>query len=214
MRYGINAPAAVVFLSVCLATFAQEADAPARTRQSVLRDLDEIARVATVMVDGDLCRQIMTERALGFLFAVNPRDPWAASDNFDVNDEPYVRTKKTLMRLSNLVPYPCDVNLWMPFAGRRDRIQVLIRNANEWSQFWTWGVLVQDMPLEMKKVLETGRRETVMLKPGLISVLAPVRDSLGDTVALVEVVSLEPGTKPPDVHARLRGRVPGTVDSR
>jgi hypothetical protein len=91
----------------------------------------------------------------------------------------------------------------MPFADRPEKIQVLIRNVNEWSQFWSWGILVQDIAPEMRRVLETGKRETVIRKPGLISVLAPVRNSLGDTVALVEVVSVEPGAKPPDVHARL-----------
>ena len=204
MRYRVNVPSALVLLSICFAAFAQEGAIPARTKEDVLRDLDEVARIATVMVDGDVCQKIMTDRALGFMFAVDAKDPWAASDNFDVNDEPYVQTKKTLIRLSKLLPYPCDANVWMPFADRPDKIQVLIRNVNEWSQFWTWGMLVQDMPAEMKRVLETGRRETVMRKSGLISVLAPVKDSLGDIVALVEVVSLEPGAAPPDVHARLR----------
>ena len=203
MKHRISAPAAAILLSVCLAAFAQEAGAPPGTKESVARDLDEVARVATVMVDGDVCQQIMTRRALGFMFAANPKDPWAASDNFDVNDEPYIQTKKTLIRLSRLLPYPCDVNLWMPFADRPGKIQVLIRNVNEWSQFWTWGILVQDIPPEMKRVLETGRRETVTRKPGLISVLAPVHNSLGESVALVEVVGLEPGGTPPDVHARL-----------
>ena len=203
MRHRMSFAAAIVFLSICVATSAQEDGISTRTKEDVIRALDEVARTATVMVDGDVCRRIMTERALGFMFAVTAKDPWAASDNFDVNDEPYVQTKKTLIRLSRLVPFPCDVNLWMPFADRPGKIQVLIRNVNEWSQFWSWGMLVQDMPPEMRRVLETGKRETVMLKPGLISVLAPVRNSLGDTVALVEVVSVEPGTKPPDVHARL-----------
>jgi len=203
MRHRMSFAAAIVFLSICVATSAQEDGISTRTKEDVIRALDEVARTATVMVDGDVCRRIMTERALGFMFAVTAKDPWAASDNFDVNDEPYIQTKKTLIRLSRLVPFPCDVNLWMPFADRPGKIQVLIRNVNEWSQFWSWGMLVQDMPPEMRRVLETGKRETVMLKPGLISVLAPVRNSLGDTVALVEVVSVEPGTKPPDVHARL-----------
>jgi len=203
MRHRMNFAAAIVFLSICVATSAQEGGISPRTKEDVIRALDEVARTATVMVDGDVCRRIMTERALGFMFAVTAKDPWAASDNFDVNDEPYIQTKKTLIRLSRLVPFPCDANLWMPFADRPGKIQVLIRNVNEWSQFWSWGMLVQDMPPEMRRVLETGKRETVMLKPGLISVLAPVRNSLGDTVALVEVVSVEPGTKPPDVHARL-----------
>ncbi len=203
MRFRTSASAAFILLSVCVVAFPQGVGTPARTREDVIRDLDEVARVATVMVDGDVCGRIMTERALALMFAADAKDPWVASDNFDVNDAPYIQTKKTLMRLSRLLPYPCDVNLWMPFSNRPDRIQILIRNVNEWSQFWTWGTLVQDIPPEMRRVLETGERATVMRKPGLISVLSPVRNSLADTVALVEVVSVEPGFRPPDVHARL-----------
>ena len=61
------------------------------------------------------------------------------------------------------------------------------------SQFWTWGALHQEMPAEMKRVLETGERVTVNRRPGMTSVLAPVYDSLGDIVGLVEVVSAERG---------------------
>ncbi len=185
---------------------AQKPGAPARAKEDVARDLDEIGRVATVMLDGDLCQRIMTKRALDRMFAEDPRDPWAASDNFDVNHEPYIATKKTLIRLSKLVPYACDVNLWMPFKDKPDKIQVLIRNANEWSQFWTWGKLTQDMPAEMKRVLESGKREKVTRISGMISVLAPVYNSLGEIVGLVEVISPEPGAKTPQVHASLRPR--------
>ena len=65
------------------------------------RDLDEIARVATIMVDGDLCQRIVTARAMESIFRVDPRDQYADSDNYDVNDEAFIRTKKTLMRLSH-----------------------------------------------------------------------------------------------------------------
>jgi DNA-binding IclR family transcriptional regulator len=44
---------------------------------------------------------------------------------------------------------------------------------------------------EMQKVFETGERVTVRKRPGMTSVLAPVRDSLGDVVGLVEVVGRE-----------------------
>lgn len=179
---------------------------PASAKEDVARDLDDVARVATVMVDGDVCQRIMTTRALERMFAVDPKDPYAASDNFDVNHEPYIATKKTLIRLSRLVPYSCDVNLWMPFKDKPDKIQVLIRNVNEWSQFWTWGKLTQDMPAEMKRVLESGKRERVARVPGMISVLAPVYNSLGDIVALVEVIAPEPGARLPQVHASLRSR--------
>ena len=65
----------------------------------------------------------------------------------------------------------------------------MIRTQNEISQFWTWGVLHQEMIPSMKDVLATGRRTIVKQKPGYISVLAPVTDSLGDIVVLVEVVA-------------------------
>jgi hypothetical protein len=65
----------------------------------------------------------------------------------------------------------------------------LIRNVHEMSQFGTWGDLHQPMAPEMKRVLDTGERVTVSRRPGMISVLAPVYDTVGDIVCLVEVVS-------------------------
>ena len=153
------------------------------------KELDEVARVASVMVDGDLCQRIVTDRAMGSILKKEAGDPFLASDNYDVNHEPFIRTKKTLIRLSRLVDFPCDVNLWMPLPVDPPRIHIVIRNTHEMSQFWTWGALHQKMFPPMKRVLDTGERVTVTDKPGWISVLAPVRNSLGDIVGLVEVVS-------------------------
>jgi hypothetical protein len=102
------------------------------------------------------------------------------------------------MRLARLVPFPCDVNLWMPLAP--DRVHIVIRNQNEMSQFWTWGALHQEMFPPMKEVLDTGRRITVKQKPGYVSVLAPVYDSLGDVAGLVEVVT----QAKPDAHENVK----------
>ena len=156
------------------------------------RELDEVARIASVMVDGDVCRRIVTPRALEYMFKNDPHDQWLAGDNYEVNDEAFIAVKKTLIRLSRLAPFPCDVNLWMPVAGHPDKVRIVIRNANELSQFWPWGALYQDMIPPMKQVLESGRRVTVAEKPGWVSVLAPVYDSLGDIVALVEAVTQTP----------------------
>lgn len=157
--------------------------------QDVERQLDEVARTASVMVDGDLCRRIVTPRGLEYLTKKHPTDQWIGSDNFDVRHEPYIRTKKTLIRLARLAPFPCDVNLWMPVEQDPSRVHVLIRNANEMSQFWIWGAMHQPLEPEMKKVLATGERVTVKRRPGWISVLAPVRDSLDDVIGFVEVVT-------------------------
>ena len=153
------------------------------------RELEDAGRVASVMVDGDACRRIVTARAMDYLLRTDAADRFLASDNYDVNREVFDSVKKTLIRISRLVSFPADANLWMPIPGHPDKVRVVIRNANELSQFWPWGALYQDMIPEMKTVLATGRRITVAQKPGWVSVLAPVSDSLGDIVAVVEVAA-------------------------
>jgi hypothetical protein len=172
----------------------------AQTRAADPKVLDEIARVASVMVDGDLCQRIVTDRALRFLAREDPRDKWAAGDNYEVDHRAFLQVKKTLRRLSMLASFPCDVNLWMPLRAQPGKIHIVVRNVNEMSQFWPWGALVQNMDPRMKTVLETGRRLTVADKPGWISVLAPVSDSEGDIVGLVEAV----GNTRPDPNENVK----------
>lgn len=164
---------------------------PVVSSEARAQELERVAKAATALVDGDVCLHIQTRRSLEFLQKNDPRDPWIASDNFDVDHAAYIQTKKTLMRLARLCPEACDVNLWMPVEGNPPRVQILIRNVYEMSSFWTWGDLHQPMPEEMRRVLATGERVTFRGKRGMISVLAPVYDSLNNIVAVVEVVSQE-----------------------
>lgn len=172
-----------------LSTRAAQPTTAAQTVPAIAAKLDDVARVGSVMADGDLCKRIVTERAQKYMFTVDPRDQWLAGDNYDVNDEVFIAAKKMLIRLSRLVPFPCDVNLWMPIKDHPDKIRVVIRNVHEMSQFWPWGALYQDMIPQMKTVLDTGKRVTVTDKPGWISVLAPVSDSNDDVVGVLEVVT-------------------------
>jgi hypothetical protein len=151
--------------------------------------LNEIGRVASAMIDGDMCQRIVTARALKAMRQTDPRDKWADADNYDVDDEAFTRTKKTLIRLATLVDYPADVNLWMPLTGSPARVHVVIRNRHEMSQFWEWGKLYQPMFPEMQRVIDTGERMMVKRKPGFVGVLAPVRNSVGEVVGVAEVVS-------------------------
>lgn len=173
--------------------------ASAQAQDPLAAELDQVARTATAMVDGDVASGIQTPRSVAKMIEKNPRDRWADADNYDVDHDAYVATKKTLIRLSRLCTATCDVNLWLPVTGMPDRVHVVIRNVNEISQFWTWGDLHQPMPEEMKAVLETGRRQTVRGKGSIVAVLAPVYDSLGDIVGLVEVVA---STKPSQENVR------------
>ena len=170
----------IACLAVCGALAAED---------SLTRELDAAARVASVMVDGDACRRIVTPRAMEYMFRNDPKDRFLASDNYEVNYDAFDSVKKTLIRISRLIPFAADANLWMPVPGHPDQIRVVIRNAHEMSQFWPWGALTQKMIPEMETVLKTGQRVTVAQKPGWVSVLAPVSDSLGDIVAVVEVAS-------------------------
>ncbi|HNY40293.1 MAG TPA: hypothetical protein PKJ41_07855 [Bryobacteraceae bacterium] len=164
--------------------------APLLAQDQLATELDQVARAATAMVDGDVASRIQTARSVASMLETNPRDQWAAADDYDVDHQAFITTKKTLIRLARLCSSTCDANLWLPIAGALGRIHIAIRNVNEMSQFWRWGDLHQPVPAEMKSVLETGKRVTVRKRPGMVSVLAPVYDSLGDIAGVVEVVGV------------------------
>ena len=151
--------------------------------------LNFVAEAATAMIDGDICLKIETPRSVKYAQLKDPRDPWRAGDNYDVDHRAFLETKKTLARLAHLCATPCDANLWMPVSYAPEKVTIVIRNVHEMSQFWEWGDLERQMPPEMKHVLNTGEQVTVKRRPGMVSVLAPVRNSLADVVALVEVVT-------------------------
>ena len=183
------------------------ASQPSRDRQGAVipadvlkAKLDEAARIASTVIDGDICQRITTDRAKEYMVKKDPRDQWIDADNFDVNTESYIQIKKALIRIANLSGAPIDVNLWMPLDNIPNHVQVLIRNAHEMSQFWSFGQLHQPMQPEMKQVLTTGERVTVTKRRGMISVLAPVRNSLGDIVGFVEAV----GNITPDPHENVK----------
>ncbi len=150
---------------------------------------DDVARVASATLDGDVCRRIESPASQAISAKHDPSDPWRAADNYDVDHAAFIEIRKTLARVSRLCSRSCGVNLWAPPAAAPTKIQLLIRTVGEESQFWQFGALHQEMPPEMKKVLETGQRVTVSGRAGLVSVLAPVHDSLGDIVALVEIAT-------------------------
>src|SRR5262249_23953429 len=124
-------------MAIALLTLAAALDAEDRFTQ----ELEVAARVASVMVDGDACRRIVTTRAMDYLLRTDGTDRFLAGDNYEVNYIAFDAVKKTLIRISRLVSFPADANLWMPIPGHPDKIRVVIRNANELSQFWPWGAL-------------------------------------------------------------------------
>jgi len=159
------------------------------TEAVLVARLDELGRIGSVMIDGEECLQIVTDRAAELMFREDPRDQWAGSDNYDVDPEAFMRTKKLLIRLGMLVDFPVDCNLWMKCKRRPEMVHMVIRQFNSWSQFYTWGSMAIEPTPEMKWVLDKGERVLVRAKrpEDYVSLLAPLRDSLGDVVGFLEI---------------------------
>lgn len=176
---------------------ARTAPATTKPRDPRARAADEARRLATIasaVLDGDECMEIVTDRAAELMFKVDRRDPWIGSDNYDVDRDKFTRTKKLLIRVSRLSELTADCNLWLRTKKRPEKIHVVIRQVNSLSSFYTWGQMIVDPPKEFLPVLKDGR--TAVFAPegrGRVSALAPVRDSLGDVVGVVEACCKIPG---------------------
>ena len=163
-----------------------ETDCTENRTRSVLR---EVARVASVMFDGELCRRIVTDRAWKWMRDFDPDDRFSASDNYDVEHQPFMAAKKTLLRLQRLAPQEVPVHclLWVPVPTLEDRMTVIVWNGGA-SRWWRWAMLHHPAEPEMKAVMETGTiQEVPGDENGVLTALAPVRDSLKEVVGFIEV---------------------------
>ncbi len=158
---------------------------PQRIRQS-LRD---IARVASVMFDGELCGQVVTDRSWKWMADFDPDDRWSAHDNFDYEHEPFVAAKKLLLRLERLAPPGLRVScsLWTAVPTLPDRATCVIQNGGpaRWQRF---SDLHHPLHPAMRAALQTGQPQEVPPEDsGVLTVLAPVRDSLKEVAGFIEV---------------------------
>jgi hypothetical protein len=162
----------------------------------VYRTLHEIARSVTCMVDGEVVKEIVTSRAQDKAFTIDPRDQWAASDNWDYNHEPFIRTKQALQRASFLAEGMVTCNLYMPAMPNPKKWFLLMNTVYGGKQMLTASNdMVMDPDPELVQVFMTGQRLEVAKRPGEYSVLTPVYDSLGQIAAVVEVFTRDTGFK-------------------
>jgi hypothetical protein len=164
-------------------------DLPAEKFQGdQLTQIKAIAELASAKLPGDECWKIVTDRSEKLMFMVDPRDQWAGSDNYDVNFEQFVPVKKALIRMARLATFPCDANLWMKSRNKPELVHMVVRQANGVSMWYDFGQMTIDPNPEMKKALAG---ETVIVNngknPGLLDVIAPVKNGKGEVVGFVEV---------------------------
>lgn len=162
----------------------------------VYRSLHEIARTVTCMVDGELVKEVLTERAQEKVFQVDPKDKWAAGDNWDYNHEPFVRIKQALERAGYLAAGQVTCNLYMPAAANPKQWYLVMNTVYGGKQMMNSvspdGISGAPDP-ELVQVFMTGARLEVSKDKGQYSVLTPVYDSLGQITAVVEVFTRDEG---------------------
>jgi hypothetical protein len=160
-----------------------------RIRQSV-RD---IARVASVMFDGELCGRIVTERSWQWFANFDPEDRWSAMDNYDLEHAPFVAAKQTLMRLERLGPAGLPAlrvgcNLWLPVPTLPGQATCVIHNGgpDRWHKF---ADNCQELSAPMQAALAGQQTDVPDDESGaaIVTTLAPVRDSLKQVLGFIEV---------------------------
>jgi len=164
------------------------------TLKKVTAELLEAARVAGVMVDGELAGKIISERAMRYIKYPNPRYRFMTGDYYDVDHDSFLLMKKTLLRLGRLVDFPCGTSLWLQVPGKKNEMTCVVQNF-KLHRYYRFGAGSQPAAPEMIKCLKTGEVVLAPAHKDLVTTLAPVRDSLGDVVGVVEFCSPNPGSK-------------------
>jgi len=162
------------------------------TLAKMKKDLKELARVASRMVDGELACRIIAESALAQCANPDKDFPHMAGDYFDVDHQNFLLMKKTLLRLESLLSFPCSSSLWLPLTEAPGHMTSVLHNG-KFLRFYKFGANKQETPPAIRRCLSSGKVILVSGDSPLTTVLAPVRDSLGDVVAAVEFSSPHPG---------------------
>jgi hypothetical protein len=163
-----------------------------------LRALSEAARVASVMIDGDEARRIITGRAMQYIAHPDPEYPFLSGDYYDVDHDTFLRMKKTLLRLERLLDFPCSASLWVRVEGLQGQVALAVQNGSI-HRYYRFGEASIELPAEMAECIGTGKTTVAPLEhpSQTLTVLAPVFDSLGDVVGVVELSALHPASRSP-----------------
>ena len=166
--------------------------------RETLKALVEAARVASIMVDGDEAKRIITGRAMHHIAHPDPEHPFLSGDHYDVEHASFGRMKKTLLRLERLLDFACSASLWVHVEGLEGAMTLAVQNGSI-HRYYRFGQEKLESPAEMVECVGTGQTVVAPLEhpSQTLTVLAPVFDSLGDVVGVVELSDLHPASRTP-----------------
>jgi len=161
--------------------------------QAIGEELTRLAEIAAGMLDGEEVKGIITEQAMHWVANPDPVHRYMAGDYFDVDHEKFLRTKKFLIRLERMGRVRLGSSVWVRVPGT-EAVTVAVQNGSH-HRYYRFGQTNLPTPPAMKEAFES--RQIVPVpsaagpgaKDGFVTVLAPVRDSLGDVAAVVELTA-------------------------
>jgi hypothetical protein len=180
----------------------------AERAQTIRDELLRLAEIAAGILDGEDAKAVITPLAMRYIASPDERHVFLSGDYFDVDHQTFIRIKKLLIRLERLGRIEANCSLWVPVPGK-DQVTVAVHNGAH-HRYYRFGLERLDTPPEMKQVFATGRclavpsptgapvpgggstgatGSPVSESDGLVTALAPVRDSLGDVVAVLELTA-------------------------
>jgi hypothetical protein len=176
------------------------------TLAAIKEELARAGKVGEIFVEGDLCRRIWQPYAENFM----------CGDDMDYNPDAGVPLKKALMRLERTCPFPCSTSLWRTRADFPGSGEALLWGTHasvyDTDKPRASGYVPPPMRPEMEAVFLRGRRawrvsgENVNFnlyferglktlgegfkKNAAVQYFVPVKDSLGDIAAALEVFTI------------------------
>jgi hypothetical protein len=158
--------------------------------------LTEAARVASVMIDGDQANRIITGKAMHYIAHPDPKHRFLSGDHYDVDHARFLRMKKTLLRLERLLEFACSTSLWVRVDGLHTTVTLAVQNGSV-HRYYRFGEEKIEASPEMAECIETGQTVVAPLEhpSQTLTVLAPVFDSLGDVVGVVELSAQNPAAR-------------------
>ena len=159
------------------------------TRQETEDDLARVAEIAAAILDGEEIARIVEPKAMHHIAHPDPDFRFLSSDYYDVDHGRFLRTKKLLMRLERMARAAVHSCAWVRVEGA-DAVTLAVQNGPD-HRYYNFGSERMPTPPEMDEVFRTGRvvRVSAGQEDPLATALAPVRDSLGDVVAVAEFTS-------------------------
>jgi hypothetical protein len=145
------------------------------------------------LFEGEQAVRVFTPLAALSIAHPHPQHMLITGDYYDVDHAVFLSMKKTLLRLERLVDFPCNTTLWMRVAGAPEKITAAVHNGRL-HRYYRFGENGRIAEGELAECLATGRAVTAPLSGSdkYVTVLAPVRDSLGGVVGCVEFTAAKP----------------------